>query len=74
MKAHLVEPSPNVDGRLLNDVVDDLGKRVQEVGGIDLRVEEDLGGKEALVADVNGVFLRGVSTGRTNAESGSWCR
>ena len=57
MKAHLVEPSPNVDGRLLNDVVDDLGKRVQEVGGIDLRVEEDLGGKETFVTNVNAVFL-----------------
>lgn len=50
----LVETAPDVDGALLDDAVDDDGEGRQEVRRVDLRVEEDLGGKEALVADVDG--------------------
>jgi hypothetical protein len=49
----LVKSSTDVDGRLPDDIVDDLGKRSEEVGGVDLRVEEDLGGEEALISDVD---------------------
>ena len=54
---NLVQTSSDVDGRLLDDAVDDLGKRCQEVGGVDLWVEEDLRGEESLVTDVDFVFL-----------------
>jgi hypothetical protein len=53
----LVKPSTDVYGRLPDDIVDDLGKRSEEVGGVDLRVEEDLGSEEALISDVDRVFL-----------------
>jgi len=39
---------------LLNDTVDNHGQRSQEVGAVNLGVEEDLGGEEALVTDING--------------------
>ena len=53
----LVKSSTNINRRLLNDAVDDLGKRRKEVGGVDLWIEEDLRGEESLVADVDFVFL-----------------
>jgi hypothetical protein len=53
----LVKSSTDVYGRLPDDIVDDLGKRSEEVGGVDLRVEEDLGSEEALISDVDRVFL-----------------
>ena len=49
----LVEPAPHVDGRGLDDGVDDGGERGQEVGRVDFGVEEDLRGEEAFVADIN---------------------
>jgi hypothetical protein len=39
---------------LLNDTVDNHGQRSQEVGAVNLGVEEDLGVEEALVTDING--------------------
>lgn len=60
----LVEALPYIDGRGLDDAIHDNGERGQEVGGVDLRVEEDLGGEEALVADVDdGAFAVGVRDG-----------
>jgi hypothetical protein len=53
----LVKSPTDVYGRLPDDIVDDLGKRSEEVGGVDLRVEEDLGSEEALISDVDRVFL-----------------
>lgn len=50
----LVEAAADVDGGGLDDAVDDGGQRRQEVGRVDFRVEEDFGGEEALVADVDG--------------------
>jgi hypothetical protein len=50
----LVKTAANIDGRLLNDAVDDDGERRKEVGAIYFGVEEDLGGEKALVANVNG--------------------
>ena len=52
-ETRLVEPAAHVDGRRLDDVVDDVGQRGQKVAGVDFGVEEDLGGQEALVADVD---------------------
>lgn len=56
-----VEAAADVDGRGLDDAVDDGGERGQEVGGVDFGVEEDFGGEEALVADVDG---EGAAVGR----------
>jgi hypothetical protein len=39
-------------------LVDDFGEGGEEVGGVNFRVEEDLGGEETLVTDVDRVFLR----------------
>ena len=58
----LVQPSPDVDRRRLDDIVDDLGQRSQKVRRGNLRIEEDLGGEEALVPNVDGVFLRSQET------------
>ena len=55
---HLVETSPDIDGRLLDDGVDDFRQGREEVGRVDLGIEEDFGGEETLVADIDGVFLR----------------
>lgn len=38
-------------------MVDHFGERGEEVGRVDFRVEEDFGGEETLVTDVNRVFL-----------------
>lgn len=50
----LVEASANVDGRLLDDAIDDGGERGQEVGGVDFGVEEDFRGEESFVANIHG--------------------
>lgn len=50
----LVQATTDVDGAGLDDAVDHGGQGRQEVGAVDLRVEEDLGRQEALVAHVNG--------------------
>ncbi|KAI3480684.1 hypothetical protein L1887_57163 [Cichorium endivia] len=55
----LVQPTTHVDGALLDHAVDDLGERREEVGRGDFRVEEDLGRKEAFVADVDLVLAAG---------------
>ncbi len=54
---YLVQPTTNVDGRLLDNTVDDLRKRCQEVRGVDFRVKEDLRSEESFVAHINRVFL-----------------
>jgi hypothetical protein len=41
----------------LDDVVDDLRERSEEVGGVDFRVEEDFGGEEALVPNIDRIRL-----------------
>ena len=56
-KTDLVKSSTDINRRLLDYTVDDLGKRRKEVGGVDLWVEEDLRGEESLETDVNFVFL-----------------
>lgn len=53
-----VQPAADVDRRVLDHLVDDLRERGQEVGRVDLGVEEDFGGEESLVADVDRVLLR----------------
>jgi hypothetical protein len=61
---HLVQAAAHVDRRLLDHGVDNLGQRREEVRRGNLRVEEDFGSEEALVADVDTVLLlarRGVS-------------
>ena len=57
----LVEASSHVNGRGLDDAVDDGGERGEEVGRVDFGVEEDFRGEEALVADVDG---DGAAVGR----------
>jgi hypothetical protein len=42
----------------LNDIVDNDRKRGQEVGGVDLGIEEYLGSQEALVANIKCVALK----------------
>ena len=54
---HLVETPANIDGRLLNNGVDDLRQGCQEVGGINFGVEKNFGSKEALKANIDRVFL-----------------
>lgn len=54
---HLVETPANIDGRLLNDGVDDLRQGCQEVGRINFGVEKNFGSKEALKANIDRVFL-----------------
>jgi hypothetical protein len=53
----LVQSSTDVDGRLLNHIVHNIGKRSQEIRRINLWVEEDFRGEEPFIADVDGVFL-----------------
>lgn len=55
----LVQATADVDGAVLDDVVDDGGEGDGEVGGEDFRVEEDLRTQEALVTNVNLVGLLG---------------
>ena len=52
----LVQTTTNVDGAGLDDAVNDGGQGRKEVGAVDLRVEEDLGRQEALVAHIDGDF------------------
>lgn len=62
--AYLVKATPNIDRRLLDDVVDNIRERGQEVGGVDLRVEEDFRCEETFVTDVDAIFLLQESTWR----------
>ena len=50
----LVQTATNVNGRLLNDAINDHGQGSEEVGAVDFGVEEDLGGEESLVPNVDG--------------------
>ena len=50
----LVETPSDIDRGGLDHPVDDVGQGRQEVGAVDLGVEEDFGGEEALVADIDG--------------------
>ena len=60
----LVQSPSYVDGRGLDDVVDNGRERGEEVGGVDLGVEEDLGRKETFVANVDcGCLPVGVGDG-----------
>lgn len=43
---------------MLDDVVYNLWKGCQEIGGIDLWVKEDLGSKESLVTNIDTIFLQ----------------
>ena len=70
---HLVKPSSNIDRTGLNDGIDDLGQGSQEVRRVDLRVEEDLGGQESLVADVHVITLKHTSIrGQESAFTFGW--
>jgi hypothetical protein len=53
----LVETTTNVNGAVLDDIVDYSGERDGEVAREDLRVEEDLGTQETLVTNINLVGL-----------------
>jgi hypothetical protein len=53
----LVQSSSDIDGTGLDDGVDDLGERGEEVGRVDFGVKEDFWGEETLVSDVDIVFL-----------------
>jgi len=59
---HLVKPSSDINRTGLDDSVDDLGKRGQEVGRVDLGVEKDFRGKESFVTDIHVVSLKEMST------------
>lgn len=49
----LVETPPDVDGGLLDDGIDNVWQRGEEVTGVDFGVEKDLGSKEALISDID---------------------
>ena len=55
----LVEATAGIDGAGLDGLVDEDGEGGEEVARVDLGVEEDLGGEETLVADVDRVGLLG---------------
>ena len=55
----LVETTSDINRGLLDDVVYDLWQGSEEIGGVDLGVEEDLGCKEAFIAHIYRVFLAG---------------
>ena len=57
VKTYLVESTSNINRGLLDDVVDDFRKWGKEIGGVDFRVEEDLGGEEAFVSNIDRVRL-----------------
>lgn len=54
---YLVEATPNIDGGLLHNAIDDLGQWCEEVRRVDFWVEENLRSKKSLVSDVHRVFL-----------------
>jgi len=54
---HLVEPSSDINRALLNDIVNYLRERGQEIGRIDLWVEENLGREEPLISHIDTIFL-----------------
>lgn len=49
----LVETTTNIDGRGLNDAIDNCRQGCQEIRGVNLRVEEDFRCKETLVANID---------------------
>ena len=55
--SHLVQATPHVNGRLLDDPIYDLRQRCQEVGGVDFGIEENLGCKKTFISDINAVRL-----------------
>lgn len=57
LHAYLVKTTSHINGGLLDHIIDDLRERGQEVGGVDFWVEENLGGEEALISNINAVFL-----------------
>ena len=57
MKLYFVETSSHVDGRLLDDGIDDIGQRRQEIRGGNFGVEKDLGTQESLKANIDIVRL-----------------
>jgi hypothetical protein len=60
--AYLVKTTSHVNRTGLDDSIDYLGQRGQEVRGIDLWVEEDLRGQKSLVTNIQIVSLcRGTS-------------
>jgi hypothetical protein len=56
-RGYIVESTSNIDRTGLDDVIDDFGKRCEEVRRGNFGVEEDFRGEEAFVADVNFVLL-----------------
>ena len=56
-EAYFVETTTNIDGWLLNDVVDNLGKGSKEIGGVDFGVEEDFRSKETFITNIDAIFL-----------------
>lgn len=55
---YLVKSSTDIDRGSLDDSVDNIGKWRQEIRGVYFRVEEDLRGKEAFIANVDAIFLQ----------------
>lgn len=49
----LVQTAPDIDRALLDDAIHDDGERREEIGGVDLGIEEYLGRQEPLVTDVD---------------------
>ena len=60
----LVQRTTGIDGAVLDGLIDNLGKRRQEVTAGNLRVEEDLRTQESLVADIaaEGALGDGLNT------------
>ena len=56
----LVQAPSNVNRRLLDNSIDDLRERGQEVGRVNFRVEKDFRCKEALISDIDAIWLRGT--------------
>jgi hypothetical protein len=50
---YLVKRTTSINRAVLNGVIDNLGKRSQEITAVNLGVEEDLRTQESLVTDVN---------------------
>jgi len=56
-KANLVQTTTNIYRGALNDVVNNLGERRQEIRWIDFWVEEDFGGQETFITDIDSILL-----------------
>jgi hypothetical protein len=52
-QTHLIKSSSDIDRAGLNDSVNDLRKRGQEIRRIDLGIEENFRGKESFVSDIH---------------------